>query len=142
MKLGGRRREDLIEPNLTPMIDVVFLLLLFFILSTTFEKETHLKIELPETNSENSQPKDEKEKVVEALIAPDGRIYLDNKEVRNLEHATLVQALKKVAPDPQTAIIISGDKKAQYETVIKLMGAAADAELTKLKFAVDVTPEE
>ena len=57
MKFSGRVRQE-VEVNLTPLIDVVFLLLIFFMVSTTFTKETHLSIDLPEASSQSIRAKD------------------------------------------------------------------------------------
>lgn len=133
MKLSGRRREDRLEPNLTPMIDVIFLLLLFFILSTTFDNEVQLKVELPKASAQQLEEPD----AVEAVIAADGRIFLNSQEVRNQNVATLKQALIKAVPDPDTPIVINGDAQAPHQSVIRLMDAARQVGRTRLRFAAD-----
>ena len=72
MKFSGRVRQE-VEVNLTPLIDVVFLLLIFFMVSTTFTKETHLSIDLPKASSQSIRAADLQ---IEILITQEGNFWI------------------------------------------------------------------
>lgn len=89
------KRTETPELNLTPLIDVVFLLLIFFMVSTTFDKESRIKVELPSASTQDE--KVEEEKVLSITIDANGRFYVDDREVVNTESATLKRAIEKAA---------------------------------------------
>src|SRR5210317_664561 len=84
--------DDEPEVNLTPLIDVVFLLLIFFMVSTTFEHQSRIQIELPEATAEASKPDDES---LEILIDAQGRYFLGEQQVVNTELKTLKGAIRE-----------------------------------------------
>ena len=85
MNFQTRRKEEL-ELNITPLIDVVFLLLIFFMVSTTFQRETELSVQLPEAASDETA---EVQDVIEIVINPSGRYYLNGRELVNNQLLTL-----------------------------------------------------
>lgn len=123
-----------VEVNLTPLIDVVFLLLIFFMVTTTFEKESKIKIDLPTASS--SRP-EAQENILELIIDSEGRFYLDKKEVVNSKPETLFLAMKetlnqrKITP----SLIISSDANAGYQSVITAMDIAGRVGLTNFSLA-------
>lgn len=108
--------------NLTPLIDVVFLLLIFFMVSTTFTKETHLKVDLPEAQA---QPASQESEQVEVLISASGSYSVNGQALVNSQLATLMAAIdEKGEGDTQRPFIITADAKAPHETVVRVMDAA------------------
>lgn len=108
--------------NLTPLIDVVFLLLIFFMVSTTFTKETHLTIDLPESSGE-LQP--QKPKQVEVVIDAQGGFAVNGKMLVNTQIATLKTAIQSVSEgDTAIPFIITGDASASYQTIVAVMDLA------------------
>jgi biopolymer transport protein ExbD len=108
--------------NLTPLIDVVFLLLIFFMVSTTFTKETHLSVDLPEAEGQASTERAEQ---VEILISAEGDYSVNGKSLVNNRLTTLKGALEEVAGgDNQRPLVITADAKASHETVVRAMDAA------------------
>ena len=79
------------EVNLTPLIDVVFILLIFFMVSTTFQKESEINIELPEASGE---PLEERKDQLEIIIDANGHYFIDEQQVVNTELATLKKAIQ------------------------------------------------
>ena len=75
------------ELNLTPLIDVVFILLIFFMVSTTFQKESEIKIELPEASAD---PVEEKQDVLELVIDAEGRYFIEQQQVVNTEQVNVL----------------------------------------------------
>ena len=92
MKLRQTSSEDEPAVNLTPLIDVVFILLIFFMVSTTFQRESEIKIELPEASSE---PVEEEKESLEIVIDADGHYFIDEQQVVNTELETLKTAIRK-----------------------------------------------
>lgn len=123
-----------VEINLTPLIDVVFLLLIFFMVTTTFEKESKIKIDLP--TAESSRP-EAQENVLELIIDSEGRYYLDKKEVINSKPETLFRAMTETLNQRQDkpALIISSDANAGYQAVITAMDIAGRVGLTNFSLA-------
>ncbi|MDH3900087.1 MAG: biopolymer transporter ExbD, partial [Gammaproteobacteria bacterium] len=84
--------EDEPEINLTPLIDVVFLLLIFFMVSTTFEHQSRIQIELPEATAAASKPDSES---LEIIIDAQGRYFIGDSQVVNTKLKTLKGAIRK-----------------------------------------------
>jgi biopolymer transport protein ExbD len=132
MRLQFRNREEP-DVNLTPLIDVVFLLLIFFMVSTTFERETEISIELPEASG--PQIKTDK-KVVEISIDDKGRYFVNKKEVINTQIETLKRAVQEAAGDDKKPhIILSADRKTTHQAVISAMDAVRQLGFVNMTFA-------
>ncbi len=139
MNLRPIRKEEP-DINLTPLIDVVFLLLIFFMVSTTFNREAELKIQLPESSGEERKQPPE---AIEITIDAQGRYFVNRQEVLNDRLQTLKQAIAKVAAgrsDPP--LVISADGRAPHQAVIRAMDAARQLGIVHLTFATRQTPEE
>lgn len=132
MNLKPRRRNN---PNLdmTPLIDVVFLLLIFFMVSTTFDKQTELKVDLPEAIAENTSTK--KDQQIEVVINKNGEFAVNERLLVRHDLATLKAAMKKVAGDNiEMPVLIKGDRQAPYQATITLLDAASQLGLSRLSF--------
>ncbi|MGD8484284.1 MAG: biopolymer transporter ExbD [Thioalkalispiraceae bacterium] len=127
------KRNNEPDLNLTPLIDVVFLLLIFFMVSTTFEKESEISIELPDATGKAI----EKEPFsIEVSIDAQGRYFVNQRRVKDTSIVTLKQAVSQVRgdhKDPQ--YIISADKNTPHQAVVKAMDAARQLGLYRLTFA-------
>ena len=129
MKFRRKPREN-VEINLASLIDVVFILLLFFVVTTTFTRETQLKVDLPEAAS-GTPPEQTELKQLEVLIAVDGSYSLNGKQLLKSDLDSLMAALQKEsAGDNSLPLTISADGKTPHQAVITAMDAAG-----KLGFA-------
>lgn len=118
------RRQRLLEVdvNLTPLIDVVFLLLIFFMVSTTFTKETHLSIDLPEAQGDASADVAEQ---IEILIDEGGLYTINAQRLRDVRLATLKAAIRQVSEgDTSLPMVITADAQTPHEAVVRAMDAA------------------
>ncbi len=132
MNLKPERRED-IDLNLTPLIDVVFLLLIFFMVSTTFEKTSKLKIDLPEASPQATQQIDKK---IVIGIDVKGRYYINERQLVNTQLKTLKLALRKIAGDnKKIPIVLRADAKTPHQAVVRAMDAASQLGLTHLSIS-------
>lgn len=108
--------------NLTPLIDVVFLLLIFFMVSTTFTRETQLSIDLPEATGKLAQAA---ELQVEILIGEDGTYRVNGQRLVDTQMRTLQAAIYKVSSgDTTLPLIITADAQAAHQSVVRAMDAA------------------
>ena len=121
------------EVNLTPLIDVVFLLLIFFMVSTTFEHQSRIQIELPEATVEASKPEDES---LEIVIDAQGRFFIGDQQVVNTELRTLKGAIGKFLGDREALpVIIRADAKTPHQAVITALDATSQLGLTRISLA-------
>lgn len=126
-------RRDEIDLNLTPLIDVVFLLLIFFMVSTTFEKTSKLKIDLPEASSQATPQPDKK---IVIGIDTKGRYYINDRQLVNTQLKTLKIALLKVAGDNKDIpIVLRADAKTPHQSVVTAMDAASQVGLTRMSIS-------
>ncbi len=121
------------EVNLTPMIDVVFLLLIFFMVSTTFTKESEITVDLPEASVE---PVEVTLESIDLTIDVKGRFYINQQKVVNRQSSTLKKALK-LALDGRTdlPLVISADANTPHQAVITAMDVARQVGIIKLSIA-------
>lgn len=133
MNFRPRHEED-VDVNLTPLIDVVFLLLIFFMVTTTFDKNAEIKIELPTaTNTVQATQQDK----LELLIDAQGRYYINGREVLNNKPETLFQAMTLVLNDMEKVppLVISADSAVGYQAVVTAMDIAGRLGLTNFSIA-------
>jgi len=129
------RRPQPEEPeiNLIPFIDVLLVILIFLMLSTTYSKFTELQISLPVADAD--QARDRTNEIIVAVSA-DGRFSVDRRPVDGRSVEALTAAVAAAAGGSTDKIlIISADATAAHQSVINVMDAARRAGLTKLTFA-------
>lgn len=132
MKLMTRHSEEP-DVNLTPMIDVVFLLLLFFMVSTSFIRESSLKVDLPEASGEALT---EQEAPIDIIIRANGEVLVNETPIAELSRDALRDLLKTTAGDNDNPhIIISADANAEYQHIVTAMDAAQLLGFTRLTLA-------
>jgi len=130
-------RRDEIDLNLTPLIDVVFLLLIFFMVSTTFEKTSKLKIDLPEASNKATQQVNKK---IVIGIDVKGRYYINERQLVNTQLKTLKLALLKIAGNNKDIpIVLRADAKTPHQSVVTAMDAASQVGLTRLSISTSET---
>ena len=132
MKFSRRRLEEP-EINLIPFIDVLLVVLIFLMLSTTYSRFTELQITLPAADAEKLR---ERPAEVIVAVAGDGRYAINRRAVdgRSVEVLT-VELAAAAAGRPDTVVIISADAMAMHQSVVNVLDAARRAGLTRLTFA-------
>ncbi len=132
--MNFRRREvEDIDVNLTPLIDVVFLLLIFFMVSTSFEHQSKLSIDLPQAQGEQSNKED---KSINIAIDAENQFYINQNKLTDISAEALMHQLEKIIKDKKDAqIVISADKNTSHQQVMKVMDVARRLQLTHLTFA-------
>ncbi len=126
-----RRQSREIEPmNLISLIDVMFFLLIFFMLSSTFTKETHLSVELPQATGE---PSVDTKNQIEVLITQQGSYSVNGQSLVNSELETLKSAIAKVAAGKTNMpLLVTADGKTPHQSVVTAMDAAGQLGFVKL----------
>ncbi len=128
------REQQGLDIDLTSMIDVVFLLLIFFMVTTTFDKNSAIKIELPTASNAATIPQQDK---LELLIDSQGRYYVNGREVLNNQPETLFQAMTQVLNEMPAVppLVISADATVGYQYVVTAMDIAGRLGLTNFSIA-------
>ncbi|RCW70135.1 ExbD/TolR family protein [Pseudorhodoferax soli] len=128
-----RRGTEEPEINLIPFIDVLLVVLIFLMLSTTYSKYAELQVRLPLANAEAQR---ERPREVVVSIAADGRYAIDRQALEGRSVELLVQALLSATKGVQEPIVvISADASTPHQAVITAMDAARRAGLQQLTFA-------
>lgn len=141
MRFRRRRYHDNLRVNLTPLIDTMFLLLIFFMMTTTFNRQSQLSIDLPQAQGEHV---DEQPQLIRILIDAQGHYALNDPEhsLINDEVETLKRALQQHAGEQKNPpLLISADANAPHQAVMKAMEAARDLGFVRLSFEAQQAPE-
>ena len=118
MNFQSRDAEEDVNINLTPLIDVVFLLLIFFMVSTTFDTTSQLKIQLPEASQTQSAETAQK---ISLLIDAKGNFYVNSRELTNNKSATLRAALERSLDNGKLPIVIQSDAASPVQSLVTAM---------------------
>lgn len=135
------QRAPLEEPkvNLTPLIDVVFLLLIFFMVSTSFEQQTALKIDLPKASQQTALNKDN---AIEVVIDDQGRMYVNQQGLLDSRPTTLTAALANAAGSNRVMpVILRADAQTPHHFVVTTMDVLANMGFSNLSIAAAREPE-
>ncbi|MBO9549844.1 biopolymer transporter ExbD [Pseudomonas sp.] len=133
MKFRRNRQRENVDINLASLIDVVFVLLLFFVVTTTFTRETQLRVELPEAASAEQASADQG-KLVEVTISADGVYSVNNHLLPKSDLATLTEAIERESGgDNKLPLAISADGKTPHQAVITAMDAAGKLGFSHLR---------
>lgn len=134
MNLRPDRTDERVDINLTPLIDVVFLLLIFFMVSTTFDRHANLKVELPEASAPISQ---QQQDPVVISIDAEGNYFINDRQLVNTTLETLKIALRKTVADKEedVPLVLRADAKTPHQSVVRAMDAASQLGLTRLSIA-------
>jgi len=139
MKFAQRAKSE-VDINLTPLIDVVFLLLIFFMVSTTFTKETHLSIDLPEASA---VPLQIAKNQIDVSISKAGHFAVNEVALVNDSMDTLKRAIEKVSQgDYSIPFIITADAATTHQSVVTAMDAAGQMGFVHLSITTKSTEVE
>lgn len=133
MKFRRNRQRENVDINLASLIDVVFVLLLFFVVTTTFTRETQLRVELPEATSAEPTPADQG-KLLEITISAEGVYSVNNHLLPKSDLATLSEAIERESGgDNKLPLAISADGRTPHQAVVTAMDAAGKLGFSQLR---------
>ncbi len=130
MAIGRRKTEEESEIDLTPMLDVVFIMLIFFIVTATFINETAIDVQRPPTTDE---PPDLENRNIVFEVGPAGNIKLGDRNIDVRSVRANVERLR--AENPEAKVIISADPKSKSEVYIKIADQAREAGIYDISLA-------
>lgn len=136
----GRQKEEP-EINLVPMIDVLLVILIFLVVTTTYSKFAELEITLPEASTEEVDKNVERPQAIDITVNAMGEYTIDLIPVKSASIEYLRDTLRDAAKDQQDPlIIINADAKATHQSVITVMEAARLAGYNKITFVSEIKP--
>ncbi|HET8850413.1 MAG TPA: biopolymer transporter ExbD [Marinobacter sp.] len=131
-----RQRSQEVGVDLTPLIDVVFLLLIFFMVSTTFTRESHLQVDLPEASGEPATPATAEQ--IDVVIDAQGQYFLNDRPLVNNRRETLERGIRELAAgNNDLPFIITADARTPHEFVVRAMDAAGRLGFSKLSITTE-----
>lgn len=124
MRRAKLRQDEEADINLTPMLDVVFIMLIFFIVTATFIKEAGVDVLRPDALTAQKKP------LVSVLVAisPKNEIWIDKRRVKPETLRSYIEQLH--AENPKGGLVVQADRKAKAERLMQVLGAAQDAGIT------------
>ncbi len=135
-----KEKPEPVNLDITPLIDVVFLLLIFFMVSTTFEHNSEINITLPSSSKEVTEAKPD---AVNVGLDAQGNVYINDNALVNAQMETIKNALSEALVGlNEPPIIISADADASHQSVVKVMDAARQLGLVRITFATQEIQEE
>jgi len=127
--IGAQAEEEETEINLTPMLDVVFIMLIFFIVTASFIKEAGIDVRRPEASAVVPKPKAN----ILVAISANNEIWIDRK---NIDKRSVKAAFERLlAENPEGSVVIQADKEAYTETVVIVADAARQAKITRVSIS-------
>jgi biopolymer transport protein ExbD len=140
MKLQ-QRSKDAPEINMTSLIDVVLLLIIFFMVSTTFNREAEINIRLPEANAQ-ARPSLESD-VLEIAISAKGEFAVNDRPLVNNERRTLRRAIEQLSGEERDIpVVIRADAQSVHQASVTAMSVAGELGFTNIVIATVTTPDE
>ena len=129
--ISAASREEESEINLTPMLDVVFIMLIFFIVTANFIKEPGLEVNRPDSDTSEIQ----ENAAILIAIGNNDEIYMDGRriDVRQVK----ANVLKLLADNPQGSVVIQADEAASADAIIQVMDGARDAGVFDISLAAE-----
>lgn len=140
MKLGRGIRRSKPEVMIAPLIDVVFLLLIFYAVTTQFVQDQRLKLKLPEAKTAEEAGQGAATKPPVITVASDGSVWIDGKQIPEIRLEEAVKQAVKGSKDG--SVIIKGDREADYGVVVKVLDVARSSGAKTIQMsAVKPRPE-
>ena len=137
MRIQDFRQDDTPEINLIPLIDVLLCLLIFFVVTTTFDARSVLKLELPRADG---QPSEAQSKALSVLVSAQGRYFVGDREVLRTDVESLKDSLRDVAGDDrERPVLLRADARTPHQSVVTALDALG--QLGFRRVAIATAPE-
>ncbi|MDX8384737.1 MAG: biopolymer transporter ExbD [Ghiorsea sp.] len=130
MNLRNRKKRSDLLIDLTPMIDVVFLMLIFFMVSTSFTVSNSIKLELPQSKAQAANKQAEQ---VTVSIAPDGQLFVQDELVKDGDLRRRILNISK--GDPNMRVVLRADAEARHKRVVYVLDIVRELGMGKVGIA-------
>ncbi len=133
MRIRDHRADDTPDINMIPLIDVILVLIIFFVITTTFESRSVLKLELPRADGESAQNQD---KTLSVLVNADGRYFVGDREALRTDVDSLKRTIAEVAgPDRDRTVLLRADARTQHQSVVTALDALGQLGFRQISIA-------
>lgn len=133
MRIRDFRDDDTPHIDLVPLIDVVLCLIIFFVVTTTFDARSVLKLQLPQANG---QPSEAQAKAISVLVNAEGRYFIDDREALRTDVESLKQTLVDVAgTDRERPVLLRADGRTPHQAVVTALDALGQLGFSKVSIA-------
>ena len=139
MKLVPFRSRRRPEVQMSPLIDIIFLLLIFYAVTTQFVTDERLKLKLPEAKTAEQAGTGREESPPEVIVASDGTVWINDEIVPELELEAMIKLLVDRAPE--RGIILKGDKEADYGVVVHVLDVARSVGAKVVQMSAERPPD-
>lgn len=138
MRIRDFRSDDEPEINLVPLIDVVLCLLIFFVVTTTFDARSVLKLQLPKADG---TPSESTSKALSVLINADGRYFIQDREALRTDLESLKRTITEVAGDDRKRpVVLRADARTPHQAVVTALDALGQLGFNQINIAT--APEQ
>lgn len=138
MRIRDRRAEAEPEINLVPLIDVILVLIIFFVITTTFDLNSALKLELPRANAEQTEAPS---RALSVLVNADGRYFIDEHEALRTDVESLKRTIVDVVgEDRDRPVLLRADARTPHQAVVTAMDALGQLGFRRISIAT--APEQ
>ena len=131
MARNRNREEEDASIDMTPMLDIVFIMLIFFIVTTSFVKEAGIQVNKPEANQANKEPSAN----IFIAIRDTGEVWMDKRQVDVERVAANLERM--LAEQPTDLVVIQADKEAEHGRVVEVMDQVKEAGIDKISIAAE-----
>ena len=133
MRIRDHRKDDEPEINLIPLIDVILVLIIFFVITTTFDSRSMLQLQLP---SAKGEPVAAQAKTLSVLINADGHYFVDDREVLRTDVDSLKQIIEEAAgQDRERPVLLRADARTPHQAVVTAYDALAQSGFRTIQIA-------
>jgi biopolymer transport protein ExbD len=139
MRIRDFRQDDTPEINMIPLIDVVLCLIIFFVITTTFDTRSVLKLELPRADG---QPAETQSNALSVLVNADGRYFIGDREALRTDVESLKRTIAEVAGDDRDrSVLLRADARTPHQAVVIALDALGQLGFRRIAIATAPEPK-
>jgi len=139
MRIRDHRADDEPEINLVPLIDVILVLIIFFVVTATFDARSVIQLELPRATGEQS---DAQQPLI-VLVNAEGRYFVEDREVLRTDIGSLKATIAEVAgADRDRPVLLRADARTQYQAVVTVQDALGQLGFQRILVATAPSPDD
>ena len=139
MRIRDHRADDTPDINMIPLIDVILVLIIFFVITTTFDARSVLKLELPRADGQPSETQDQS---LSVLVNAEGRYFVGDREALRTDVDSLKRTIAEVAgPDRNRSVLLRADARTPHQAVVTALEALGQLGFHRIAIATAPEPK-